>query len=466
MPSLTGVRQMNRSTVVKGGTVATAETTFSGDVLIVDGKIAAIGKNLPETSGMQVIDANGCMVLPGIIDAHTHIQLDTGVYQTPDDWFVETAAAACGGVTTVIDYATQFHGQTLSEAVANRLDEAKSAIIDFGLHCMVTDLPPGRESELEELIDLGVPSIKLYTTYRPNYYADDAVLVRLMKTASKFSMLTTVHCENDALVSAAQQELISANDIGLANHARSRPPLSEVEAVNRVLVLAKAVDAPVYIVHCSLAASVELVAQAWAQGQIAFAETCPHYLLLDDSVYSGDEPYRYILQPPLRPVENNEALWELIAAGAVDVVATDSCDYTLEQKTAKPDFTSTPGGLPGTETLLPLMATYGVVEGRLDWPELVHMLSTNPARLFGLYPTKGALLPGADADVTIYDPGVSSTLTADDLHGVASYTPYEGFPVLGRVKTTLSRGEIVFHDGEIMASPGRGRFIAGRPLSF
>jgi len=456
---------MNRSTIVKGGTIATAEATFSGDLLIVGEKVAAIGNDLPQTSGCHLIDATGCIVLPGIIDAHTHLQLDTGIYQTPDDWLVGTTAAACGGVTTVIDYATQFSGQTLPEAVAKRLEETKPAMIDYGLHCMVTHFPPGREDELAELIELGVPSIKLYTTYRPNYYADDAALVRLMQAAGEFGILTTVHCENDALVTAAQRELISANDTGLENHGRSRPALAEVEAVNRVLMLARAVDAPVYIVHCSLAASVELVAEAWSRGQIAFAETCPHYLLLDETVYSGDEPYRFILQPPLRAAENNEALWNLVASGAVDVIATDSCDYALEQKTAQPDFTVTPGGLPGIETLLPLVASYGVAEGRLDWPDLVRLLSTNPARIFGLYPAKGTLLPGGDADLTIYDPNSPGTLTANDLHGKAGYTPFEGFPLRGRVKTTLSRGEAVFQDGTVKGLPGRGRFVAGRPFS-
>ena len=456
---------MNRSIIVKGGTIATTEATFSSDLLIVGEKVAAIGNDLPETSGFRIIDATGCIVLPGIIDAHTHLQLDTGIYQTPDDWLIGTTTAACGGVTTVVDYATQSSGQTLSEAVANRLDETKPAVIDYGLHCMVTHLPPGREGELIELVELGVPSIKLYTTYRPNYYADDATLVRLMQAASELGILTTVHCENDALITAAQTALISAKDTGLENHGRSRPALAEVESVKRVLTLAQAVHAPVYIVHCSLAASVELVAEAWSRGQIAFAETCPHYLLLDESVYSGEQPYRFILQPPLRAAENNEALWNLVAGGAVDVIATDSCDYTLEQKRAQPDFTVTPGGLPGVETLLPLMASYGVAEGRLAWPDVVRLLSTNPARIFGLYPTKGTLLPGADADVTIYDPNSPGTLHADDLHGKAGYTPFEGFPLRGRVKTTISRGEVVFQAGQVQGLPGRGRFVAGRPFS-
>ena len=461
---------MSHRTIIKGGTLVTAAHTFPGD-LIIGEKIIAVGNDLAATPDMQVVDASGCMVLPGIIDAHTHIQLDTGLFQTPDDWQIGTTAAACGGVTTVIDFATQFPGQRLSEAIHARWQEAQPAVIDYALHCMVTDLPPGREDELDELIELGVPSIKLYTTYRPNYYADDATILRLLKAAGERNILTTVHCENDALVTAATQALIEAGETDLPNHGRARPALAEVEAVHRVLFLAQAADAPVYIVHCSVARSVQQVVEARARGQVAFAETCPQYLLLDASAYAGDQPHQYILQPPLRASENKEALWDWVKAGAVDVIATDSCDYTLDQKTAcgelaestHPDFTQTPGGLPGIETLLPLMVSYGVAPSRLSWPDLVRLLSTNPARIYGLYPIKGSLAPGADADVTIYDPRGSSTLTASTLHGIAGYTPYEGFPVQGHVKMTFSRGQTVYREGEFRGRPGHGKFITGRP---
>ncbi len=451
-------------TLIKNGVLVTAENAFPGDLLVVDEHIAALGVDLPQQPGDQVIDASGCVVLPGIIDAHTHIQLDTGIYQTPDDWLTGTRAAACGGVTTVIDYVTQYPGQTLPQAVEERWKEANPAVIDYALHCMVTDLPPGREDELEVLVDLGLPSIKLYTTYRPNYYAADDAVLRLLRAAGERGILTTVHCENDDLVTAATQALVAAGRTGLANHGRARPALAEVEAVQRVLLLAQAAEAPVYIVHCSVARSVELVREAWGRGQLAFAETCPQYLLLDESAYTGDEPHKFILQPPLRAAEDNERLWGLVEQGVVDVIATDSCDYTLEQKLAHPEFTQTPGGLPGSETLLPLMATYGVAEGRMGWPDLARMLSTNPARIFGLYPTKGTLLPGTDADVTVYDPEHNHTLSPANLHGLAGYTPYESFPIQGQVKLTLSRGRIVFQDGEFKGRAGHGRFIAGQPI--
>ncbi len=448
-------------TLITGGTLVTAENAFPGDLLIVGERIAALGTDLSAAEADRVIDASGGLVLPGVVDAHTHIQLDTGVYQTPDDWFVGTQTAACGGVTTVIDFATQFPGQSLTQAVDARRQEAEKAVVDYGLHCMVTDLPPGREGELAELPDAGVTSIKLYTTYRPNYYADDATILRLMGAAADLGLLTQVHCENDALVTAATQALVETGQVGLAHHGRARPALAEVEAVHRMLFLAEAAGAPLYVVHCSLARSVELV----KRGQVAYAETCPQYLLLDNGRYAGDEPYKFILQPPLRDAESRAALWGWVEAGAVDVIATDSCDYTLEQKLALApdfDFSQTPGGLPGIETLLPLMATYGVGEGRLDWPGLIRLLSTNPARIFGLFPQKGTLAPGADADVVVYDPSWRDRLRADDLHGLAGYSPYEGFGLQGRISLTLSRGRMVYADGEFMGRPGWGRFVPGK----
>jgi len=240
--------------------------------------------------------------------------------------------------------------------------------------------------------------------------------------------------------------------------------LAEHEAAQRVLFLAEAAGAPVYIVHCSTGRTVELVRQAHGRGQVAFAETCIQYLLLDDSQYNGQHPERYILQPPLRDKFERAALWRLIEEGAVSTIATDHCDYTLEQKVAENDFTRTPGGLPGLETLLPLLYTYGIIEGRLTWDQLARLASANPARIFGLYPRKGILAPRADADLVVFDPRGESTLQADKMHNIASYTPYEEMRVQGCVKMTIARGQIVFEEGEFKGTPGRGRFVAGEPF--
>ena len=387
--------------LIRGGTLVTPEDTFEADLLIQGERIKAIGHGLPVARDTVVVDAEGCYVLPGVIDAHTHIALDTGIYQTPDDWFVGTRAAACGGVTTVVDFATQFPGRTLREAVGARLEEAREAVIDYALHVMVTDLPPGREGELADLVELGTTSVKLYTTYRPNYCADDATILRLMSACADLGLLPLVHCENDALVTAQTEALVAAGETGWRHHGRSRPALAEQEAVQRILFLAEAANSPVHIVHCSTGRSVALVVEARDNGQAVSCETCPQYLLLDNTVYEGPEPWRYILQPPLRDPDEPDRLWALVEGGAVDLIATDHCDYTLAQKTATDDFTQTPGGLPGMETLLPLTYTYGVVEGRLTLPQLVGLLSANPARVWGLWPRKGALLPGSDADAFV-----------------------------------------------------------------
>ena len=451
--------------LIRGGTLVTPDGCFPGDVAIEDESIVAVGAGLRMTEQFSVLDARGCIVLPGLIDCHTHIALDTGIYQTADDWEIGTRTAACGGITTVVDYATQYHGQSLKQAVENRWAAAEGkACIDYGLHCMVTDLARGREEELGDLVRMGVPSVKLYTTYRPNYYADDDLVLRMFRASASGGLLVTLHCENDALVTAATGDLVARGETTWRYHGRSRPALAEQEAAARVLFLAEACRAPVYIVHCSSGRTVELVRQARGRGVMAFAETCLQYLLLDDSRYSGEHPEWYILQPPLRDQSNNEALWRLIEEGAVSTLATDHCDYTLAQKTAENDFTHTPGGLPGMETLLPLLYTYGIVEGRMSWDQLARLVAANPARIFGLYPRKGILAPRADADVVVFDPRGESTLQASKLHNRAGYTPYEGWRVQGAIKLVVSRGQIIYEDGEFKGTPGRGRFVAGEPF--
>jgi len=445
--------------LIRGGVLVTPQKLLKSDILVQGERIKAIGHGLPTAHDTRVVEAEGCYILPGIIDAHTHIALDTGIYQTDDDWFTGSRAAACGGVTTVVDFATQFPGQTLREAIEARLEEARDAVIDYGFHVMVTDLPPGGERELAELVDLGTPSVKLYTTYRPNYYADDTTLLRLMETCADLRIRPLVHCENDTLVTTQTEALVSAGKTHWRYHDRSRPTLAEQEAVQRVLLLAQAAGCPVHICHCSSARSVALVAEARDDDQDATCETCPQYLLLDDTVYKGPEPWRYILQPPLRNSKEPDRLWGMIEAGIVDLIVTDHCDYTKEQKRAQNDFTQTPGGLPGVETLLPLMYTCGVAEKQLTLPNLVRLLSTNPARLWGLWPRKGTLLPGAEADIVVYDPHPESTIAAEKLHHAAGYTPYEGMRVQGRVKATISRGRIIYREGRFIGRKGQGQFV-------
>ncbi len=470
---------MSQRKIVRGGLVVTPAGVLSADVLIEGERIAGLVAHGSEVwAGAEIVDAQGCYVFPGVVDPHTHIQLDTGIYKTADNWEIGTRTAAFGGVTTVVDFATQFPGMSFQEALEARLQECAPALIDYGLHMMVTDLPedPAQARQwLESLRDLGVPSIKLYTTYRPNYYADDATLLHTFRAMPR-DMLAMVHCENDAMVTDATARLVREGKTSWAYHAQGRPPEAEVEAIRRVIHLAEVAGAAVYIVHCSTAESVRQVQQAQRERAWppVYGETCPQYFWLDDSVYQGTRPEFYILQPPLRPKAWQVDLlqcWQILSA-----VSTDHCDYTLAQKREFADFTKTPGGLPGLETLFQLTYTAAVHQAEqrrrtgesvvpIPLPALARLLAAEPARLFGLYPQKGAILPGSDADLLIYDPEPEVTLRAEQMHTVAGYLPYEGIAVKGQIRTVLSRGEVLVHEGTLRSEPGRGRFLRGKPFA-
>jgi dihydropyrimidinase len=472
--------------VVRGGQVITLSEVVAADVLIEDEQIAGLVAPGTEVwSDARATDAGGCYVFPGVVDPHTHIQLDTGIYRTADNWEIGTRTAAFGGVTTVVDFATQFPGMTFPQALEARLTECAPALIDYGLHMMVTDLPRDpveARRGLEELRDLGVPSIKLYTTYRPNYYADDATLLRTFRAMPE-DMLAMVHCENDAIVTDATARLIEAGKTGWAHHGQSRPPEAEWEAIRRVIHLAQRdinSRAPLYIVHCSTGNSIWSVYPeigVAGEGQKLFCETCPQYFVLDDSRYAEPDAERFILQPPLRPKAHQVDLPVHWSNRNLDVISTDHCDYTLAQKQEFKEFTKTPGGLPGLETSFQLTYTYGVHLARerqqseeefwgapIPLPALAKLMSANPARIFGLYPQKGAILPGSDADLLIYDPTEAVTIRAENLHTIGGYTPYEGMKVQGRVRTVISRGQVLVEDGEWRGEPGRGRFLRGKPF--
>lgn len=452
--------------LIKNGQVVTPSDVIQADVLIEDEKIVGVvSPNSVDWEGATTLDAEGCYVLPGLVDPHTHIQLDTGIYQTADDWEIGTKVAAFGGVTTVVDFATQFPGMTLPEALENRLEECKPAYIDYSHHMMITDPPESAgdyRRALEELRDLGVPSIKLYTTYRPNYYMDDGDLLRTFE-AMPDDMLALIHCENDAIVSRATDSLVKEGKTTWADHGQGRPWQAEIEAVERVCRLARLADAAVYIVHCTLSTTVRTLhamRQGYDNPQKLYFETCPQYFVLNETAYAGGKAEHYILQPPLRSPEEMMALRE-DQLRLVDVVSTDHCDYTLGQKQEFKEFTKTPGGLPGLETSLALVFTYSNLPEDERMKHIVGKMSANPARIFGLYPRKGALLAESDADVVIYDPRPSVTIRSEDLHTIGGYSPYEGMVVQGKVRTTISRGKVLVDDGVFMGEKGRGMFVKG-----
>jgi len=466
--------------IIRNGNIVLSQGVVNGDVLIDGEKV--VGITVPgavEWSNTPEIDAGGCYVLPGVVDVHTHIQLDTGVYQTDDNWEIGTRSAAFGGVTTLVDFATQFAGQTFRQALDHRLQECQPAYIDYGLHMMVTDLardPAQAAQDLAALRDMGVPSIKLYTTYKPNYYADDATILHTLR-AMPHDMLAMFHCENDDMVADATRRLVEAGQTGWQYHAQARPSEAETEAAVRVLELARIADKAVYIVHCSaIETANRIVTQNYFLHTKAYFETCIQYLMLDAGNYAGDTPYNYIMQPPLRTgaAQAPEFLAHY-ASGAFHALSTDHCDYSHAKKTAQDDFRATAGGIPGLETLLPLAYTRFAADHFFDrslvWEKenealrvLVAVLCTNPAKLFGLYPQKGTIQTGSDADLVIYDPAPQVVIEQKNLHTIGAYCPYEGMTVQGKVRTTISRGEVLMHDGAWMGEPGRGRFLAGKPF--
>jgi len=443
--------------LIRQGDLVTPLGLRRADLRIVGGTIQAIGVRLSPAAGDQVLDASDCVVLPGLIDPHVHLALQSGPYCTVDDFAQGTVAAACGGVTTLLDFVTPEPGQSLLGALSARRAEMTGLAIDVGLHGTVTS--PAHLEELPGLVSQGITSVKLYTTYRAaGLYADDALITTHLARARTLGILTLVHAENDALVEAAAAELIAAGRTHLSDHPARRPPLAEVEAVHRVLFLAQQAGAPVYIVHVSTGQAADLLAAARARGQMAFGETGPHYLLREMSDYTGDRQADFLMTPPLRTANDRDRLWSHLAAGTFDAIGTDHCGFTRDQKQVD-DWRRVAYGIPGLETTLPLLYTYGVLTGRITWPRLVALTSAGPARLFGLAPQKGLLLPGADADLVIYDPTGDSVIQARRLHSAAGYSPFDGMPVRGRVRYTIARGRIVCREGEWVGVPGAGRFV-------
>jgi dihydropyrimidinase len=447
--------------LIRNGTLVTEAGSVPADLRIENETIQSLGAGLPTRPGDEVIDAEGCYVMPGMIDPHVHFRLRVGGYLTVDDFAAGTRSAACGGVTTIIDFVSEHVQESLLKGLDERLAEMEGQLhIDAGLHTTVVDLSRGQDAELAQVAGRGVTSIKVYTTYKQGgFYCDDDTWYRTLALAKELGMLVIVHAENDAIVEATKARLVAAGKSDLAHHPASRPGLAELEAINRGLFLARqAGHAPIYFVHTSVGQSPALVAAARMRGQPAMGEACTHHLLLNDADYAR-EPARYFMTPPLRPAADQAALWDALERGRIDTIATDHCAYPQTRRLEDNDFRTASPGVPGVETRLMLMYTAGVAAGRISINRLVQLLSTNPARIFGLYPRKGTLTPGADADVVIYDPRETWTLTDADLHSNAGFTPYAGMTIQGHVRTTISRGRIVWHAGEFRGDPGHGRFL-------
>ncbi len=453
--------------LIRGGNVVTPEGELVADVRIAGERIAEVGLGLAAEGGEEVVEAAGLHVLPGVIDPHTHYGLDTGSGPAADGFRSGSAAAAAGGVTTYLNFATQHPGESFAQAITAARGQADGrSLVDYGVHLNITRLDPGWEQELEQVVDGGVSSAKVYTTYRDTvFYVDDWTIYRLLERSGAAGMLVQIHAENDDMLQGRRRELVAAGQTSLAFHGLSRPAVAESEAVARGIFLSRATGSPVYFVHLSNPLSVDLVAEARERGLTAIAETCPHFLCLDDSVYGRPDAARFLMTPPIRPLAMQKELWRRLESGALHAVGSDHCGYSLAQRGDPAGFTEVASpGIPGSETLLSLMYSYGVRAGHLSMADLVRLTSANPSRVFGLWPRKGRLAAGADADVVLFDPAASGPLADSELHGEAGYSPFAGLPLAGRVRTTISRGRVVYDRGRLAGEPGWGRYLERLPF--
>ena len=453
-------------TLLKGGRVVSGSGVIAADVLLEGETIAAVGPNLA-ADGAETVDCTDKLLFPGFIDAHTHFDLEVAGTITADDFTTGSRAALRGGTTTVIDFAAPDKGEALHTGLQrwHRKADGKTAC-DYAFHMTIDDWNEGISAEIKEMVDGGIPSFKMYMTY-PAMMIGEKDMYFALKRLKDVGGIVGVHCENSGIIDALIAEKKSAGEMGPSSHPRTRPNGLEAEAVSHLLRLAEQVDTPVIIVHLSTKEALEEVRAARNRGQTVYVETCPQYLLLEDSVY--DDPdftqaAKYICAPPLRSVADQEALWLALGDGEIQTVCTDHCSFTTAQKrVGQYDFTKIPGGLPGVETRGVLLYSAGVATGRITEADMCRVLSENVAKLYGCWPRKGVIAPGSDADIVVYDPHADSVITvAGQLQNV-DYNPYEGFQTQGSIAQVYLRGTLSVDHGVVLAE-NHGQFIPrGKP---
>lgn len=449
-------------TIIQHGTLVLPDGLMQGDLAFENGVITRVAPAIEAGAGDAVCEAAGCLVFPGFIDAHTHLDMDSGTTVTADDFASGSRAAACGGTTTLVDFATQERGGTLTDALDawHRKAEGKCAC-NYAFHMAVTDWNEQTRAELPRMFERGVTSFKAYYAY-DNLRLDDAQMYDLLSALRPFGGVLGVHCENGTLVNRLQRQQLERGVTGPAGHPASRPPVVEAEAIRRLCAVAKLADSPVHIVHLSSAEGLEEVRRARAAGQKVWAETCPQYLLLDESLYQleGFEGAKYVMSPPLRSPADREALRAAVLDGEIDTISTDHCSYRFGDQKAlgRDDFTNIPNGAPGIEHRPALIYTSFVASGLMTEAQMCRLLSENPAKLFGMWPRKGRLAQGADADITVWDPQARWVIRAEAQHQNVDYTPYEGFEAAGRARAVYVGGQLAAKDGE-PSGASAGRYV-------
>ncbi len=447
--------------LIKGGTVVTAEKSSKLDVRIKGESIVELGENLP-SFGEKVIDADGKLIFPGFIDTHTHFDLDAGDFHTADDFESGSKAAIVGGTTMVLDFATQNKGETLREALQNwhNLAEGRSSC-NYGFHMSISDWNENTRKELKDMTAAGVTSYKIYMAY-DNLKVNAGVMYEILRAVKEEGGIIGVHCENGDLVNTLIREQKALGNLSPKAHPLSRPDEVEAEAVYELLTVARLAESPVNIVHLSSKKGYEVIEAARAKGQKVFVETCPQYLLMEDTKYDlpGFESAKYVLSPPLRKKEDMECLWKAWSENEIDTIGTDHCSFHFkgQKERGLKDFSRIPNGIPGVEHRPALMYTYGVTKNRITNEQFCAALSTKPAKQYGMYPKKGVIAVGSDADLVIWDPKYHGVITAAEQLQKVDYTPYEGMAVEGRAEAVLLHGKLVVDQGKVILEK-EGRYV-------
>jgi dihydropyrimidinase len=455
------------SILIKQGTIVTATDMYVGDVLIEGETISTIGTSLTMPVD-RTIDATGKLVLPGGIDVHTHLDMPFGGTTSADDFESGTIAAAFGGTTSIVDFAIQYRGQTLHHAWETWMRKAEGkAAIDYGFHMIITELNDQVEGEMDALVRQGVTSFKLFMAYPGVFMLDDASIFKALLRTGKNGGTICMHAENGGVIDVLVKKALAEGKTAPKYHALTRPARAEGEATHRAIALAEIAGVPIYIVHLSAAEALEMVTEARDRGLPAYAETCPQYLFLSYDNYEepGFEGAKYVMSPPLRPKEAQDRLWRGLAFNDLQAISTDHCPFCMkEQKViGHDDFSKIPNGAPGIETRMSLVYDGGVRGGRISLNRFVELTSTSPAKIFGLFPRKGTIAPGSDADIVIFNPNRTQILSARTLHMKVDYNPYEGRTVTGVTETVLSRGRMIIEDGRFVGRAGAGGFLKRSP---